>query len=352
MRIGLDGTPLIVPTGGIVRYVRELSEALARHCPGDEVYLLSDQPLPAAPRGVRATEPAKGIVERRWWSVGVQWRMRQHRLQVFHGTDFAVPYLPLRPSVVTIHDLSPWMNREWHHDAARVRRRTPFVLGLRLPTMVITPSEVIRRQVLDAFRIHPSRVVAIPHAASPCFRPVQGPPAPRPYFLYVGTVEPRKNLPVLIEAWREVRRCYAVDLVIAGRLRRDAPPIQKIEGLRLLGPVPDEDLPELYSGSLACVYPSLYEGFGLPVLEAMQCGAAVIASRDPAIGEVAAGAVLQVDAHDVRQWKEVLLAAASNPESMQPWRDSALRRSAFFSWQRSAALTRQVYEEAVQRFGR
>ena len=131
--------------------------------------------------------------------------------------------------------------------------------------------------VIARFQLSPDRVVAVPEAAAEWFLPVETRPQ-SPYFLFVGTIEPRKNLPLLVEAWREVRKLHPVELVVAGRRRSDAPAIAEEPGLRLLGEVPDEQLPELYSGAIAFVYPSLYEGFGLPVVEAMQCGACVIAS--------------------------------------------------------------------------
>jgi glycosyltransferase involved in cell wall biosynthesis len=163
----------------------------------------------------------------------------------------------------------------------------------------------------------------------------------------VGTLEPRKNLETLLEAWREVRRNHAVDLVLAGRRRADAPDIQPEPGLRLAGEVPDAELPALYSGALAFVYPSHYEGFGLPVLEAMQCGAPVIASR--AVEEAAGDAAIYADtARDLASAMEML---ASRPEFAAEARQRSLARAAEFSWERTARLTRQVYEEARARFG-
>ena len=119
----------------------------------------------------------------------------------------------------------------------------------------------------------------------------------RPYFLFVGTIEPRKNVPALVAAWRPLRN--EANLVLIGRRREDAPPIQNEPNLECLGAVTDADLPSWYAGATACVYPSLYEGFGLPVLEAMQYGAPVITSKDPAITEIASGAAIQVDSTDI-----------------------------------------------------
>lgn len=340
MRVALDATPLTLSSGGLTRYTRELSEALIAQYPEDEYLLLSDQ-LPGR---------ARNALDRRWWLWGLQREMERRRCDLFHGTNFAVPYLARRPSVLTLHDLSPWMNREWHHAAARVRRRTPLLIRLGIATMIITPTETVRAAAMAMFSIHSGRIVSIPEAASAHFRPVPSVRA-RPYFLFVGTLEPRKNLPLLISAWRAVKERYPVDLIVAGRRRADFPAPAAEPGLCLPGEIPESELPALYSGALAFVYPSLYEGFGLPVLEAMQCGAPVITSRDAALTEVAGGAALQVDSSAAGAWTEALRMAASCPERMLELREKSLRRAQDFSWAETARRTREVYAEARRRFG-
>jgi glycosyltransferase involved in cell wall biosynthesis len=288
----------------------------------------------------------RNAMERRWWLWGLAREMGRLGVDLVHGPDFAVPYFPRRPSVLTLHDLSPWMDQRWHHAAHRVRRRTPVLLELGLATMVITPGEKVRRAAIQRFGLRPERVVAVPEAAAHWFRPVDTTPA-APYFLFVGTLEPRKNLDMLLEAWRETRRHHVVDLVLAGRRRADAPEIPPEPGLRLAGEVADSELPALYSGALAFVYPSLYEGFGLPVLEAMQCGAPVIASR--AVEEAAGDAAIYADTP--RELAGALAEMASRPELAAASRQLSLARAREFSWERTARLTRQVYEEARKRFG-
>ena len=260
---------------------------------------------------------------------------------------------------MTVHDLSPWAHENWRADAARVRRRSPTLLRLGLAGMVITPSEAVRREVMGRFRLRPDRVVAVPLAASDAFRPVvsrrlEGASA-KPYFLFVGTIEARKNIGRLIEAWREVRKSHDVDLVLAGRLRSGFAAPAPAPGLRLLGPVPETELPHLYSGAVACVYPSLYEGFGLPVLEAMQCGAVVVTSRDPAIMEVSGDGAIHVDATDTKALAEALAAVArstenGSPENFEDLRARALARASEFGWRRTARITREVYEAARRAF--
>ena len=350
MRVAIDATPLTLSSGGLRRYTQELSLALAQNFPEDEFFLVSDQPFagpPGSPVNLMRGSGPRRTAERRWWLFGLDRELQRLGAGLFHGTDFAVPYVPRRPSVLTLHDLSPWMDTAWHSDADRVRKRTPLLIGLGLATMIVTPSEAVRKQAIERFRIHPNRILAVPHAASAVFRPVAPPHAP-PYFLYAGTLEPRKNLHGLISAWREVRRRHAVDLVLVGRQRSDFAQLSGEPGLQILGEVSDQRLAELLSGALAFVYPSFYEGFGLPVLEAMQCGACVITSRDPAISEVAASAAIQ--AGSPAELARAMLAIAAHPEQAQPWRERALVRAADFSWSHTARLTHEVYGEACRRF--
>ena len=355
MKLAIDATPLSVPTGGVARYTAELSRALARAFPEDEFWLVSDQryPYPGAPLpNLKCSRGPANVLERRWWLWGLQGVISRLAIDVFHGTDFAVPYLPLRPSVMTLHDLSPWLDPAWHADADRVRRRTPVLIRSGRATMIVTPSEAIRKAAMERFRIPAARIVAVPLGVSECFRPVF-PSAPRkPYFLYVGTLEPRKNLGLLLQAWRAARPDTDAELVLAGRIRTDFEGIAPEPGLHVLGPVEESALPELYSGALACVYPSFYEGFGLPVLEAMKCGAPVITSRDPAIHEVAGDAALRLDAQEVAAWTEALRHAAADAGWRQAMAAKALARAAGFSWQETARRTREVYVEAAQRFRR
>jgi len=353
MRIALDATPLTVRTGGIRRYTAELARALGEFFVEDEIWLLSDQEFEnPAPEivNVRCGRGPRSPLEGRWWLWGLQGEMSRLRIDVFHGTDFSTPYLPVRPSVMTLHDLSPWMKSDWHAEAARIRKRTPVLLRLGLATMIVTPSEAVRKEAMERFHINEDRIVAIPLAVPAFFHPVERNGKASNYFLYVGTLEPRKNVHLLIESWLEVRKNHAVDLKLVGRRREDFPELPEEPGLEVLGSVSDAELPALYSGAIACVYPSQYEGFGLPVLEAMQCGAAVITSRDAAISQTVGGAALQLDAGDRRAWVEALNAAVGEPPWVVELRQKGLKRASEFSWRRTALHTREVYAEAVRRF--
>ncbi len=180
--IALDATPLTVLTGGVKRYTWELARALASRFPDDDYWFLSDQAFPMpehATRNLHRGERPRSFAGRRWWLQGIQQEMTRCGAELFHGTDFAVPYLPFRPSVMTLHDLSPWLHREWQPAAGRIRRRTPLLLRAGVATLVITPSEAVRRAAIDWFQLSPDRVVAVPLAASPHFRPVPVPLRPQ-----------------------------------------------------------------------------------------------------------------------------------------------------------------------------
>ena len=344
MRIGLDATPLISPTGGVPRYVRELHAALQSLGGADEFSLFTDQPV----RG--AIGPRNSALEKRWWLAGLPIALRRHRIDVFHGTEFSVPYLPVAASVMSINDLSPWLNPEWHSTADRVRQRTPILLRLGLATMVLTLSEAVRRQAIKHFSLDPARVVAVPLAAAKTFQPVDVQAPTEPYFLYVGAIEPRKNLPLLVEAWREVKKRHPVRLVIAGKRREDGPRIEPSEGLELLGAVDEAQLPALYSGALAAVYPTFYEGFGLPIVEAMQCGAPVITSEDESVVEVAGGAALHASAANTKAWIAAMTRVIEDAALRESLKVQSVERARAFSWERTARETLAVYGEAHRRF--
>jgi hypothetical protein len=167
MRVALDATPLTLAGGGLRRYTLELSRALAAEFPADEFVLTSDQ-LPGAPRG---------FLDRRWWSWGLNRALTRAGVDVFHGTNFEVPYWPARPSVLTLHDLSPWIEAVRPANSGRVRRRTPLLIRLGIATMIVVPSDAVRLEAIARFGIRPDRIAAVHEAAAAVFRPVETRPA-------------------------------------------------------------------------------------------------------------------------------------------------------------------------------
>jgi glycosyltransferase involved in cell wall biosynthesis len=233
--------------------------------------------------------------------------------------------------------------------------------------MIITPSESVKSELCDLFRVSPDRVVAIPEAARSCFKPVTEQEAAQvrrelgiedEFILFVGTIEPRKNLMTLTRAFAEVLRSTPVrpQLVIAGKkgwlteeLFSYVNGMEASERVRFPGYVPDEALSALYSSCKACVYPSLYEGFGLPTLEAMACGAPVITSRTPALMETVGDAALLVDPHDAQALAGAITGLLLSDDARTELSSKGLRRAAQFSWEKTARLTLEVYREAINR---
>jgi glycosyltransferase involved in cell wall biosynthesis len=314
-----------------------------------------------------------------WWSSGLAWESRRRGIEIFHGTDFSIPYLPLRPSVMMVHDLSPWKRGPARaRDAGRVRSRTPYLL--RMATMILTPTEAIRRELSRAFGVSPARIRAVPLAAASSFGAASqvapesdtkktwgtketgetgdtkgesggGPQIPKPYLLCVGTREPRKNIARLIEAWRIVKRSRpSLGLVLAGAAGADDAPYRQEPGLHVLGRLADIEIRDLLNRTAAFVYPSLYEGFGLPVVEAMQAGAAVITSRDPALVEVSASAAMHADATCTRALARAIGQVLDSEILRNRLREQGKRRALQFSWRATARRTRATYVEAIRRF--
>jgi alpha-1,3-rhamnosyl/mannosyltransferase len=373
MRIGLDGLPLSEPKTGIGHYTFELARALAIAAPPDEFELVSPRPFWPAPAGageeslppnLRMIQAQAGLLNRRWFLLGLPRYIRQRQLALFHGTNYEAPLRKICPTVLTIHDLSLLLLPETH-EAARVRRaRRRFPLMCRAATLIVTPTESVRREVCAHLSIESSRVVAVPEAARSVFRPMEARETQatrqrlgieEDFLLFVGTLEPRKNVAALVRAFREaVSQTKArLQLVIAGKkgwLTEDifaqAGEAGLSERVVFTGYLPDEDLRALYSSCRAFVYPSLSEGFGLPPLEAMACGAACIVSRIPSISEVVGDAALLVAPADEAELARSIVALLRDENLRRSLAAAARARAAAFSWERTARLMREVYDEA------
>jgi glycosyltransferase involved in cell wall biosynthesis len=371
MRIGLDGLPLSEAKTGVGHYTFELARALAIAAPPDEFELISPRPFwPASageeslPPNLRLVEAQAGLLNRRWFLFGLPRYLRQRELALFHGTNYEVPLRKICPTVLTIHDLSLLLLPETH-EAARVKRaRRRFPLMCRAATLIVTPTESVRREVCAQLSIESSRVMAVPEAARSVFRPMAEAEAQatrqrlgieEDFLLFVGTLEPRKNLPALLRAFREAlaETKPSLQLVIVGKkgwLTEDLFAQAREAGLDgrvvFTGYLPDEDLRALYSSCRAFVYPSLSEGFGLPPLEAMACGAACIVSRIPSIMEVVGEAALTVAPADEAELTRSIIALLRDEDLRRRVADAGRERAATFSWERTARRMREVYDEA------
>jgi glycosyltransferase involved in cell wall biosynthesis len=368
MRIGIDGMALAQPRTGVGTYTFELAQALASATPQDEFQLIS--PLPFASPVLAETPPANlqliysrpNVLQRRWWTIGLPSYLRNHPLDLFHGTNYEAPLRGSCPAVITIHDLSLLLHSSTHEARAVRRARLLLPLMARVAKAIITPSEQIKSEVCEHLRILPDKVFATPLAPRSIFKPASRAETAATrrrlgigddFLLFVGTVEPRKNLSTLIKAFEEVFRTTDLrpQLVVAGQVgwksdellsQLERSPAR--EHIKQIGFVSDEDLRALYSSCSAFVYPSIYEGFGLPPLEAMACGAPVVASRVPSTNESVARVTSATDYRDLAQ---IVVELLSDQQLRRSLSERGLKHARGFSWARTAALTREAYSRAL-----
>ena len=375
MRIGLDGFPLLTPLTGVGHYTFELARALALLAPTDQFDLVAPGPFPHSiieeirrncPDNLRAVNAeANSLRRRRWWAVGLPLYLRKASLDLFHGTNYEVPLWSKRRSVLTIHDLSILLHADTHQAnlARRARRRLPVMA--RSASMIITATECVRREISEHLHVKADRIRVTPYAPRTGF---QAMPAEQSnqrkrrlgiedeFILFVGTVEPRKNLLTLVRAFDQIlrqtsRRPQLVVVGAEGWLMDELFAFIKQSAigdrLRLTGYLDDEDLRGLYSSCRVFVYPSIYEGFGLPPLEAMACGAPVIAGNIATFQETLGGAAQLVEPHDVEALATSIIEILDNEDRRRTLSRRGLEQAAKFSWERTAELTLEVYREVL-----
>lgn len=344
MRIALDGMPLASPLTGVGHYTAELARNLAVVAPSDSFTLISPS----------------GLLKRRWWSLGLPLHLLRNSFDLFHGTNYEVPFWSRRPTVVTIHDLSLLLHPEVHEPQLVQRARWRLPLMAKSASKIITPSNSVKTEVCEAFEVNPDKVAVTPEAPRPAFRTREDPELLKRlgidghFVLFVGTVEPRKNLRRLVDAFEQLLRTSSLlpKLVIAGGqgwLMDDFASTIKQKGLDdrvcLTGYLQDEDLCTLYSTCAVFVYPSLYEGFGLPPLEAMACGAPVITSRIPSLLETVGSAARLIDPHDIDDIARAMTELLTDEMTRAHYAELGKTQVKKFSWQQTALKTLDVYRE-------
>lgn len=278
-----------------------------------------------------------------------------------------VPLASAVPSVVTVHDLAFLSHPEAFHAAKRRYLTAMTRLSVRRARRVIAVSAHTRDDLVRHFGVNPARVVVIPNAADERFRPSADRDTlarfraknalPERYILFVGTLEPRKNLRRLIEAFARIAGDQPdVKLVIVGAsgwLTSDLAPLVHAHHLRdriiFMGYVQDDALPLWYQGASVFCYPSLYEGFGLPVLEAMACGTPVVTSRTSSLPEVTGEAALLVDPTDVPGIARALTALLADGARRRELAAAGRAHARRYSWERTAAATLAVIRDAARR---
>jgi anaerobic magnesium-protoporphyrin IX monomethyl ester cyclase len=370
MRIAFDGSAIRPNRTGVGYYAEHLLRHLAQSAaPDDELYVISNCPVEtttALPARVRIVQDTRHIPRLVWMQTRAPSMLAEIGADVAHFTNGMAPLVSGAPTVVTIHDMSLRLLPRYH-PARRVLLNRPLMdYAARRADAVITVSESAKRDIVQIYGLDPSRVHVVYEAAAPEFQPVADPTVlahvrakyglTSRFILYVGTIEPRKNLPILMEAFAKRRRRGDLDhqLVCVGpygwlsrgiedRMARS----HAGDDIVFTGYVPFEDLPALYSAAEMFVYPSMYEGFGLPVIEAMACGTPVVTGRAAAVAEVGAQAVEHVDRIDADALGEALVRLATDADRRRHLASAGRARAAQFSWARAAGRSLEIYREAA-----
>jgi alpha-1,3-rhamnosyl/mannosyltransferase len=378
MKVLLNAIPLTGLLTGISRYLRnlylniqEFEQIEIEYFDGQTVSRL--MPAQAEPDSwIQTTDsiwklPDLAVVGLR----AVHWLLYERRLRrvisngdfhVYHETAFTPAAINQRlPQIFTLHDLSLMHYREYHPKERVWFSDLFFKRRLSEACHVIVPSVFIKNEVCQTLRLSEQQVTSIPEAPDPFFSPRPADQVhethkrlslPKDYLLFVGTLEPRKNLDLIIEALGQCSEDIA--LVLTGWKGWGKKPWIEhaarygIENnIYMTGYVDEHSLACLYSGALALIYPSKYEGFGLPVLEAMACGCPVICSNAASLPEVAGGAAVYIDPQDATSLVQAIEQVVFDHSKRESLQAKGLQQASLFSWRSTAQKTVEVFEERV-----
>lgn len=389
LRILLGADPLLMPLTGIGRYTHELVDGLRGHAAIDELRLFAHgrvlapdafsattssdaDAIPAPPPPARrALARVRSVLARSRLAVRVYERLSPLVLErgarrlasryIFHSPNFVVP-AGWERSVVTFHDLSTRLMPQFHPTARVEFINRAMDTAVSDGAHVITDSDYVRRQILEHFSLPAHRCSAIGLGADASFAPrtreeCEFALAARglvhdEYFLFVSTIEPRKNILRLCEAYETAMADaqHPLPLVVVGdagwHSEREHEALQRLVSRGLatyLGYVPQDEMPLLFAGARGLLFPSLYEGFGLPVLEAMQSGTAVLTSQDSAMSEICGDAAVLVDPLDTDTLVDGLRTLAEDAPLRARLAQAGLQRAAGYSWRRCVEETIAVY---------
>jgi glycosyltransferase involved in cell wall biosynthesis len=328
VRVGFDVSPLLQTRAGTARWVRGLQRALADR---DDVETV---PLSWGGSG-RLTAVARDVL---WYPLLLPRAAHRVRADVLHCTIFRAPPRARVPTLLTVHDLAVLRHPEVFPLWTRVYGRTALRATIRAADRVVAVSELSKREVIELAGVEPDRIDVVTNAVDPVFT-AEGPAADGDYVLAVGTLEPRKNLARAIEAAAKA----GAELRIVGDPGWCGVSVSG-EHVRWLGRLPDEELAALYRGARCLVFPSLYEGFGIPAAEAMACGTPVVTSAGGATADVVGAAGVLVDPLDPASIAAGIGEADRRRAELIPL---GLERARLYTWERAAEAAVAAYRKAL-----
>jgi glycosyltransferase involved in cell wall biosynthesis len=368
LRLGVDARAFSSPAGGVRRYVWEIYGALPRLAPDVDVVAIGASHGDALPQGVTARPARSFPTNLGWMAASLPLAVRAAMLDVFHAPAYTAPLWGVHPQALTIHDVSYERKPEWNAYRNDRARRFFYRRSALAADQIITVSAFSRREITAAYGIPGERISVVPLAAAATFTPGFFDPstAPagvaRPFALHVGDLHVRRNLATALDAILAVRRdtldapgvrvslvCAGIDRGVGAGLQSRARASSDPDALVLTGPVREDVLLNLYRGASMLVYPSLYEGFGLPVLEAMRCGVPVLAAQCASVPEIVGDAGVLLDALDVPAWARAISDLLRDPSMDARLSEAGRARAARFSWDRTAADTLAVLRGCAAR---
>ncbi len=367
MRVGIDGRAFTSPAAGVRRYLEGLVPALHAQDDPPEIVALGGDPgrLPAGVAHVE--EPPHPPTNAGWAIVGLPRAAARAGVDVIHAPAYTAPLWAGVPVVLTIHDVSYERHPEWYPYRRDWLRRAFYRRSARAAAHILTDSTFSAREIAAAYGIPAAAMTVAPLGVSGAFAPhIPGMPrelptgVAAPFLLHVGDLHERRNLRLVLDAVLAARRHAGarppLSLVLAGidrgigdGLRTAAAAAGAPDAVVLLGGVSENRLQQLYRSATALVYPSRYEGFGLPALEAMACGTPVLASRAASLPEVVGDAGLLLDPDDGPGWTDAIAMLLNDDDLRARMTAAGLKRAATFTWARTARITLDVYRRVVAR---
>ncbi len=376
MRIGIDVTSAITQGGGIGRYTRELIHALAKEDANIEYRYFSAKPIAPSPipNSIPQTNNSSyhpAPLNERWlyrlWyraqlPIPVQWVTG--KLDLFHSPDFVLPPTSGHiPTLLTVHDISFAFFPEVYPPNLVAYLNKVVPRSVQRATHILADSQATKDDLVRVWHVSPAKITVLYCGADPRFQPIRDEKqitavrqkyhlGKQPYILSVGTVQPRKNYQMLIRAFAPIAQEQPHNLIISGGkgwLYDEMLAEVGKQGLNgrvhFIGFVDDADLPALYSEAALFVMPSIYEGFGLPILEAMGCGTAVISSNVSSLPEVTGDTAVLISPNDQSAWTTAILDLLNNPTKQKQLIADGYEQIKQFSWQKSAQQLIQLYAD-------